>query len=330
MTGFSARVKVILTAAAILIGAAVWLRIHFTEPVPLMRRYMDAVHLAEAGDYVHAVAIWQRLLVEYPSFPYTYFQLGRFYARTGHAVQAVPLLQRLVSQHPRFPEAQQVLAEACLAINDASCALQAAKQAAAQSPHSGVAHNLLAAAYGKSGDLGDCIREVLLAERYAPSNATIWLHGANIFQQAQDVRLTEQQARRCVQLDPNNGRAWYLLGWALNNEPGAPNELKALHALQRAAALQPQDPLTLTELGDVYLRLQRYREAVQTLSKARNITALPEADGGYSQKHLLARARVARLLAIAFLRTYKQADAKRMFMECQVLSHEADKAPMKD
>ncbi|HLI48955.1 MAG TPA: tetratricopeptide repeat protein [Chthonomonas sp.] len=316
--------------AAILIGAAVWLRMRLTEPASLMHRYMEAVHLAEAGDYGHAVAIWQQLLVEYPSFPYTYFQLGRFYTQTGHAAQAVPLLQRLVSKNPKFPEAQQVLAEACLAINDAPCALQAAKQAVAQSPHSGVAHDLLSAAYGKSGDLGDCIQEVLLAERYAPSNATIWLHGANIFQQAQNVRLTEQQARRCVLLNPNDGRAWYLLGWALNNEPGASNELKALQALQRAVALQPQDALALTELGAVYLRLQRNREAVETLLKARHVTALPDADGGYSQKHLLARARVARLLAIAFLRTHKQADAQRMFMECQVLSHEADKAPMKD
>lgn len=326
----TARIKGGLIVAAFLVGAALWLRTRFTEPTLLMQRYMEAVHLAETGDYEDAVAIWRRLMVEYPSFPYTYFQLGRFYTKTGHAAQAVPLLQSLVSEHPTFPEAQQTLAEACLAIGDGQCALQAAKQAVAQSPHSGTAHDLLSAAYGKSGDLGDCIREVLTAERYAPSNAAIWLHGANIFQQAQDVRLTEQQARRCIQLDPNNARAWYLLGWALNNEPGRPESLEALHALQRATALQPQDPLALAELGAVYLKLQRNREAVQTLLNALHVTAVPDANGGYSQKHLLARARVARLLGIAFLRMHKPDAAQKMFTECQVLSQRADKAPIRD
>ncbi|HLH78660.1 MAG TPA: hypothetical protein VKV29_00075, partial [Chthonomonas sp.] len=69
------------TFVVLAFAVAMWVRVKYTDPPSLMRRYMDAVHLAEAGDYVHAVAIWQRLLVEYPSFPYTYFQLGRFYAR---------------------------------------------------------------------------------------------------------------------------------------------------------------------------------------------------------------------------------------------------------
>lgn len=304
---------------------ALWVRERYVDSPTVMASYMNAVHLAEQGRYSEAVAIWQRLIQKDPHFLYPYLQLSFYYTKEGQPEKALPLLNTLIHQNPRFPKAQETLCEACLQLQNIPCAVQAAKAAVAQQPTSGHAHDLLAAAYGMNFDFGSCVRELKVAEQLSPQDASIWLHGANIYQQANNVTATAMQARRCLQLDPHNARAWYLLGWALAEAPKSGNRYDALKALQAAVRLNPLDPLANIELGAVLVQLGRNREAMQVLTHARQLAAIPDPDGGFSEKHLQARARVARLLGLLYLREQNTKKASALFQECQRFANTADR-----
>ena len=56
-----------------------------------------------------------------------------------------------------------------------------------------------------------------MAERLAPrDNTELCLFGARYAASTHDYEAVEEQARRCVAIDPNLAQAWYYLGLSLS------------------------------------------------------------------------------------------------------------------
>lgn len=321
----AARFKIWAVLTLVGVGAALWVRLRFSEPATTMARYMQGVHLAQVGRYTEAVAVWEQVRQDSPEFAYPYFQLATYHARTGRPEEAIALLKALVHLDPHFPEAQVLLAETCDQIRDRPCALNAAREAVRQEPNSIRTHLALSAAYGHFFDYGGCEKEALAAQRLAPNDAALALRCAGIYQEAGNISMTERQARRCLQLDSRNAKADYLLGWALTHQAANSRQnQEAIWALKSSISLDPHNPKPLIELGGLLVKQRRDREAIDMLENGRKLAAFPEGDGQFSRIHMEARSHVARLLGVVYARIGKPEQAQQMLKECRKLADKAD------
>ncbi len=85
---------------------------------------------------------------------------------------------------------------------------------------------------------------------------------------------SERDLRLIISIDPNNANALNALGFTLANQPNRVNE--AMPFLEKALALNPDNPAFMDSMGWLLYKLGRNQEAIAMLEKAYKLSGDPE------------------------------------------------------
>ncbi len=120
---------------------------------------------------------------------------------------------------------------------------------------------LLAAGYNEAA-------ETLLTEAITalPDNTDLLFARVLVSESLNDSTRVEEDLRSIIALDPNDARALNHLGYSLADRTDRFNE--ALSLIERAVAIDPEDPAIIDSLGWIQYKLGRYEEALANLQRA--------------------------------------------------------------
>ncbi len=116
----------------------------------------------------------------------------------------------------------------------------------------------------QSGRPGDAIQDFQSASEMTPDSASVWLGLARANLQLNSTRRAELALRRCVNIDPNNGQAYLLLGYIQFRR--SQFDL-AREAFARASRLDPGDTVALCMVGLTLDKLGRARRPPPVTSR---------------------------------------------------------------
>jgi tetratricopeptide (TPR) repeat protein len=242
--------------------------------------------------------------------------------------QAAALLEDMERRGLDPVERRIVLAVAYGKMNDPR-ALAAARDATAAAPDSLRAHMALLTACTRVYDKPGAMAELRVAERLAPAgNTELCLFGAGYAASTHDYEAVEEQARRCVAVDPKLAQAWYYLGLALGQGSSSAAWSEAETSLRRSVALAADSYPAWLELGSVAIRLGRDADAVDPLERAHTLAAplvAPPAAGTRQQLQDLIR--IDHLLLKAYHRRGLLAKEEEMRRECDGLNERVQHPP---
>jgi tetratricopeptide (TPR) repeat protein len=142
--------------------------------------------------------------------------------------------------------------------------------------------------YLKENKLGLAIKELESAVKSDPSYSLAWssLAAANI--RAQELNMAIYQSQKAIELDGSNSDAYYNLAYALEEK----GELDAaLAPYTEAVKIDSTFIQAYSALGNLYIKLNKAREAVQILNTAARIA--PESESIYLIYKNLGKAWVA-------------------------------------
>ena len=114
-----------------------------------------------------------------------------------------------------------------------------------------------------------------------PDNHDLLYSRALAAERIDDLAMLEEDLRRILATDPDNGHALNALGYTLADRTDRYQE--ALELLQRALELLPDDPAVLDSMGWVKYRLGDHQAALEYLRKAFEINQDPEIVSHYSE-----------------------------------------------
>jgi len=262
------RTWITLAIALVAIGAALWIRERFTIDPTLLSRDTEGARLLQAKKAPQAVAIWTSLIQDAPNYPDPYVQLAEYNNSLGYPNQALGFLQQLRKRHLWTPQAQVELAEAYVQLKDPR-ALKATQQAIRVAPNSPRAHVALGTLYARTYSYDRGLQEITIAQKLAPNDASLYVLAAETYKGEHETDQVEAEARKCIAAAPNTAEAWYLLGWALEQNPSPDNYTEAAAAFKRSAELNPTPYNSWMELGSMLMQLGQRQQAQPALERAR-------------------------------------------------------------
>ncbi len=194
----------------------------------------------------------------HPSSASAHWMLGKFYASQESMTRACEELNKSVALDPSLSEAWTALAAAQSANGDLPKAVTAAEHASALRPKDGAAHLGLALLLQANGQADRARKEFIEAVAIAPKSAAAHREYARCLLtgdlQAPDPARAESEARRALQIDPNDVTASMILGKALlaDDKPA-----DAVPFLLRTAEVSPFDHPSALALLQAYKRLKQ-------------------------------------------------------------------------
>jgi len=313
-----------LAILLVAIGAALWVRNHFTANAASFATYMDGVKSMQAGREQEAVATWEDLLVKDPTFPDTYAALATYYNNQGEAQHSLELLDKAKEEHIDTPDLTLARAEAYGRLSDKRC-MAVAKEAVKLLPDNYRSHLAMSTAYAQVYDESHAMQELHKAQQLSPNDAVLYLLGAEYTSAVSDYAQVEEQARKAVAINPNLAEGWYYVGWAIASGPSQDRLPEARKALEQATKLNPSAFSPWLQLGDTCWRLHDIDAAVKALETARSLGAKPLPGGIVTQEHLQDRIKTAHLLLEAYHSRNDSANEARIRAEVEQLSAQIQK-----
>lgn len=184
------------------------------------------------GNYAKAIEHFQQALQENPNDREAIQLLGLSYYSSGKPKEAIPLLEKVLSWYPRGNvDAAYVLGQCYVHAMDLNNARKAFAKMYDRSPDS-------AASYLFTG-------QMLLHEEFFP--------------------MSEEQAKKAIELDPKLPMAHYLLGqlYLLKSE-----HAEAAAEFNKELEINPGNALAYYKLADAYSRMQSFDEAERLLKQS--------------------------------------------------------------
>jgi len=250
-------------------------------------RARRAVCLSQAGKHAAALALLREAISERPDDTESRIQLARALERRGTPEEAVATLKEAVSQLPS-PDVYEALASTLQRQGRAAEAVSLLKDAVARQPREAALRYALGSMLLSAGDEAGAIsamREVLEVE---PDHAAAMnFIGYLLAQRGRDYTEAERLVKRALELRPDTGSFLDSLGWIQFQRGDYP---RAVETLERAAELEPEEPVILEHLGDAYHRVARGGDAAGAWKRALEVLAVhPEAADPADQKALIER-----------------------------------------
>lgn len=236
------------------------------------------------GDTAGAEAAYREAVAAEPTSLSSVVGLATLLRRTGRAAEAEPILKKAIDATPGAVEAYKEMARIKVALGRAQEAFADANLAAAMAENDPEAQALVTEVKVARAleDLGAgrtdlAIKDLTQLRDQDPSSAAIrlGLGRAQIARRDGDAALAELQ--KAVELDPKNAEAQYWLGYAwqvLKRNPGS-----ALGPLEKAVAAEPGNPTYATALGVALAGAQQFDRSVEVLTKATAMPGYQVADG---------------------------------------------------
>jgi tetratricopeptide (TPR) repeat protein len=191
--------------------------------------------------------------------------LGQSLQALGDKARAVAVLQEAVKLAPLNATVHYNLASALRAVGRVPEALHANREAVRLAPDDPIARNNLGFALQASGDLDEAAAEFQTALRLWPDFPNAHSNLGSVLRK--QGKLTEAKAEllEAIRLDPTLAKAHAQLGELLLENFN--DDMGALAAFQEAVRLDPNDFVSLTNLGSMYLQKDR-KKARQLLGDA--------------------------------------------------------------
>jgi tetratricopeptide (TPR) repeat protein len=236
------------------------------------------------GDAAGAEAAYREAIAADPVALTPVVGLARVLRMTGRAAEAEPMLKKAIDDSPGSIAAYKEMARVKVALGRAQEAFADANLAVAlaeDDPEAGslvmevkVARALEDMAAGRN-ELA--IKDLSQLRDQNPDSVPVrlGLGRAHIARRDGDAAVAELQ--KAVELDPKNAEAQYDLGFALHMLKR--NPAQAVGPLEKAAAAQPGNATYATALGLALADAQQFDRAVDVLSRATEIPNYQDPDG---------------------------------------------------
>jgi arylsulfatase A-like enzyme/Tfp pilus assembly protein PilF len=180
-----------------------------------------------------SIALLEQVIAKEPGLS-LYAKLGNWLMRNEDYQKAVPVLRKAVQLDPSSPGTHFELAKSLMATADYDAAIPELENIVAKVPNLVEAHSFLELAYARTNHLSAAIRE----------------------------------CQTVLQYDPEDYGSYLILGQSLA-QSGDPQT--GITMLEKAASLQPQDPLSHAWLAEAYDRLGRKADAARERAEAKRL-----------------------------------------------------------
>lgn len=225
---------------------------------------LAALHLAQA-DYQAARQTWETFLAQEPQNAQAHYQLGLLLAAYDPET-ALLHLDQAAGLDPQFAEPAATLRRAVLGARFSGSAA-----------YSLLASGRALASLGNWGLAAEAFRQSVLQQ---PGYAEAWaylgearqhLQGAGSPDSAAEAAASDSlfELRTALELDPDSLSAWTFLAlyWQRRAEP-----VRALEAIQRASALDPDNPVLLAQTASIQAEAGDFASAIELYQQAARLT----------------------------------------------------------
>ncbi|MCY1079632.1 tetratricopeptide repeat protein [Archangium lansingense] len=268
-------------------AATAYAEVPLTSEVFPEARARRAVCLSQAGQHEAALALLREALAERPDDAELWVHQARAQERAGAPEDAVATLKEAIARKPSA-DLHEALASTLQRQKRSAEAIALLRDAIAREPREPALRYLLANVLLGQGDENGALTWMRSVLELEPENAAAMnFIGYLLAQRGRDFVEAERLVRRALQLRPDTGSFLDSLGWIHYQRGDYP---RALQSLERAAELEPEEPVILEHLGDAYHRVSRPGDAAGAWRRALELLALnPEAADPPDQRALIER-----------------------------------------
>jgi tetratricopeptide (TPR) repeat protein len=240
--------------------------------------------LETKGDTAGAEAAYREAIAAEPAALTPVVGLAQVLRLTGRAEEAEPMLKKAIDASPGSAEAYKEMARVKVALGRAQEGLADANLAVAMAEDDPEAASLVmevkvarALEDLAAGRNELAIKDLNQLRDQNPDSAPVrlGLGRAHIAKRDGDAAVAELQ--KAVELDPKNAEAQYNLGFALHVLKR--NPAQAVAPLEKAAAAQPGNATYATALGLALADAQQFDRAVDVLTKATEMPSYKDPNG---------------------------------------------------
>jgi len=200
---------------------------------------------------------------------YKQFQFGTEFYRRGLLRESIDAFDRALAAKPAYPEAGYMLAVCYLELNDIASAVRAAENALQINPLFTEAHNVLGQALARRGQRELALKEfqIVLSDISFPTPEVAHFNVGRLAWEQQGYDEAVLHFRRAIELNPEWGRAWYMMG-DCQESLGQLDEAKRAYA--KAVDLMPHEVGPKYRLGLICFKsadmacARQYFEMVRT------------------------------------------------------------------
>ena len=285
-------------------AADAWSEVLVDDPRDSNARLRYAAALVNGGDLPRGRGELQALVRDDPSGPNGWHMLAEVELRAGRIDAAETAARRLAALDVADGRGPLLLARVQTARGDFRGVVTLLEARVAKPSEADLAAGWFAEMAARLGDawfeLGDRKRAVSTLESARgrlPDDLQLAYNLAAMYDQVGDQGKAEKTFRSVIAADPEHAQALNYLGYMLADRGRKLNE--AVDLVQRALAIDPDNPAYLDSLGWAYFKLGRLAEAVGPLERA----AAGAPDSSVIQDHL----------GEAYLRLQRYADAAAAF-----------------
>ena len=242
-------------------------------------RLRQATALANSGGVDEARQVLSAVTTRDPAAIDAWDLLARIEQRAGRTQAAEEAAERIIQIDRSDPRGPLVLAEIRAARMDYRGVIAALEPRVVATSPDDVASgayadmaSMLADAWLNLKDKGRAVAAIEAARQRAPNDDRVLFTLAATYERAGQLDRAERSFRELIAHDPAHARALNYLGYMLaNNNRKLPD---AVQFITRALAEDPDNPAYLDSLGWAYYRQQQFQLALAPLEKA--ATAVPE------------------------------------------------------
>ncbi len=234
----------------------------------------DARRSYDERDYMGAVARYEKVLENHPTFASAHYGMGMAFARDGNLRQAAEAFRQAQAYNPnetRYSNAlRKVVAEKYNEGNrfykarDWEAAATAYQEAYRLDPGFHQAYYRLARSYQNLGEIDSALktldRTIEIKSDYIPA----YIDKGNIFRREGRSEEAEAVYRQALSIDPKSDQAWVGLGAVLRGEKPA----EAIEAFKSALAVNSKSGDATEYLGEIYSEQEKWAEARTYLEQA--------------------------------------------------------------
>ena len=325
------------------------------------------------GKYREAFREFVKALRKDPSYAAPHYNLGRLYEKQQRFEEALKQYQQCLQLDPRHQGAQRAVQRLGYLVTPqrdeapAPSTVREAKRANLERmkkvigrlivdgkldkaeerlllllrahPRDGELHNALARVYERKGSFSKAIAELRKAEKYLPDSSVVVYRLASNLYRVGSFSEAESKARRVIDMDPANYRAYHLLGLIYRSRDDLPQAKKYF---AEAARLNPSDSESQKELQKVsdnvslyhfnsglyYFTQRNWNKAKEELEKALEGGTLNPGQIAIAQQYLLISDFSSKRIDEELKRIEAdRRNAERGFVEKELSFEEVEKSP---
>ena len=234
----------------------------------------DARRSYDERDYMGAVARYEMLLEDHPTFATAYYMMGMAFARDGDLRHAAEAFRQALVYNPnntRYRSAlRKIVADKYNEGNrlykarDWEAAVIAYQEAYQLDPGFHQAYYRLAKSYQNLGEIDSALKTLDQTIKIKPDYIPAYVDKGNIFRREGRSKEAEAVYRLALSIDPKSDRAWVGLGAVLRGE----KTTEAIEAFKSALAVNPKSGDAAEYLGEIYSEQERWTDARAYLEQA--------------------------------------------------------------